>query len=385
MAPRVAQFYGLIFVWHALRHFNSYALLGSQSYFDNPLPEWLLLGFLEVLVGGLLLWKPNPWFLVAAAVILFLRGVAYPVVLHIGDSVFIVLLLGLATVQLGGDAWLPLATAPSTFGVALAGLWKLQGGQFSVHDLTDLVLLRYPWMDGLHVAINQYTTLTTLMSDLVIGIELAAPCIWLLLFFPRLWRWRSLLALLPISLLFGIGITGNLDEFPWIMLTVWLLMLGPKPLQSKTPIRPVVYPLVFILCAASVLSLGINLQSIYSSEADSFFNRPVGILPDNRAGNMALFVLAPCWAMYSAPIVHDQMFGGETSRILKLEPRIKSGQGCGLALDRWERIYWERIREALRDSNQQATALMLRSRYKSLEKRPCSIIVLPPPSQAAPP
>ena len=203
MAARIAQFYGFIFVWHAIRHFNSYALLGSQSYFENPRPEWLVLGLLQMVVGVLLLFRPNPSCLIAAAITLIWWGIAYPAVLHVGDSAFILLLLGLAIVQLGGEGWLPLATAPSTIGITLAGLWKLHDGRFSVCVLTNLVLVRFPWMDGINLFLKEHEAVANFLSDMTMGIELTAPCIWVLLFFPRLWLLRSLLALFPISLLWA--------------------------------------------------------------------------------------------------------------------------------------------------------------------------------------
>jgi hypothetical protein len=192
------------------------------------------------------------------------------------------------------------------------------------------------------------------------------------------------LALFPISLLFGIGITGNLDEFPWVILTAFLLMLGSKQPQPKTPIRLIIYPLAFVLCLASFLNMEVNLRRIYWNDTGSVFERDFGLLPDNRVEYAAIIIAAPPWSMYVGPILHDQMFGGETSRILKLEIRVKSDKGCGLALDRWERIYWERIRLALKDPFQHDMALMLRNKYKALEGQPCSIMVLPPPSQDAP-
>ncbi len=380
MPARIAQFYGIIFLWHGIRHFNSYPLLGSQSFFKNPFPEWLVLGLLQVLAGGILLLKPKPWCLVLAAGVLILWGMAYPVVLHVGDSAFILLLLGLATVQFGGAAWIPVATLPCVVGIGLAGLWKLRSGAFSVCNLTNIILVRYPWMDGMHLMLNQHQTLAAFLSNMTIGIELTAPCIWLLLFLPRLWRWRSLLALLPISLLFGIGITGNLDEFPWVMLTAWLLMLGPRQPESNASNRLMVYALAFVLCAASFIYTEVNLRKMYSGGTDPFFDLSAGLLPDNRVKKMAAFIVAPKWSMYSEPAAHEQMFGGDAARTSKLEARITSAQGCGLALNRWERIYWERIRAALMNPQEHEEAVVLMSNYKTLAGRPCAIAIFPPSS-----
>src|ERR1700677_2259692 len=108
MTTWIGRMYGLIFAWHAIRHFYSYPLLGSQSYYDNPKPEWLLLGGLQLLFAALLLFKPRPWQLFSAALVLFLWCSAYPVGRHVGDSAFILLLIGLGIVQLGGDGWIPL-------------------------------------------------------------------------------------------------------------------------------------------------------------------------------------------------------------------------------------------------------------------------------------
>jgi hypothetical protein len=372
----------MIFVWHGIRHFNSYALLGSQSYFENPRPEWIILGILQIVIGGLLFYKSNPWYSFAAAFTLFLWCVAYPVSRHGGDAVFILLLLGLTLVQLGGDGWIPLATLPSAAGMTMAGLWKLHGNDFSICDLTNCVLVRYPWMDGINLSLNQHEIITRFLSNLIMGMELASPGIWILLFFPRFWLLRSLLALLSISLLFGIGITGNLDEFPWIILTTWLLMIGPKKPDKNHPPALIVYPVMIFLSASTLLNIEINLQAIYFKETDPLIKNSFEILPHQRIGKMALFLFTPIWDMYARP-QHNQVFGGENNRMRYIQSRIVSNTGCGLDLNRWERIYWSRIDRGLRNRNEHQTAITLKDRYQSLMGMPCSTIVAPTPVTAA--
>ncbi len=373
MVTWIARLYGLIFVWHAIRHFRSYPLLGSQSYFTDPKPEWIILGSLQAMVGILLLYKPKAWHLFLAALTLFLWCSAYPVGRHVGDSAFILLLIGLAIVELGGDGWIPLATLPSITGLLLAGLWKLHGKDFSLCDLTNCVLVRFPWVDWLNPTLHHYSTITRLLSDVVICIELGAVLIWLLLFFPKLWLVRSFLALIPIVLLFGIGITGNLDEFPWIMLTAWLLMLGPKQVPQSTPFRWIIYPAALLLYTAALFNLEINLRRIHARENDYVFEKSIGILPSDRLGKMGLFLVAPYWNMYASPILHEQTFGGESSRIDNIHNRIIASQGCGLELNRWERIYWERVGRGLKNPSEIQIATQLKRRYEQLEGKPCSL------------
>jgi hypothetical protein len=379
----IARAYGFVFLWHAVRHFHSYALLGSQSYFSDPRLEWIFLGMLQLVVGILLLHKPRPWRLIAAALVLFLWCTAYPVGRHVGDSAFLFLLLGLAMVMLGGDGWIPLATLPSVIGLTLAAVWKIYGGRFSICDLTHCMIVRYPWVDWFNTFLTNHEILSRIVSDLVMGVELSTLCIWAMLFFPRLWLLRSILALIPIALLFGIGITGNLDEFPWVMLTAWLLMLGHKRPAPEERLSTLVYPLAFVLYTACLFNLEINIRRIYTNDTEFVFEKHIGLVPKDRLKQMAIFMLAPYWNMYAGPITRDQLFGGESTRIAQIQHNISSQRGCGVVLNRWERIYWERIGRSLKDTNQYDAAKGLMSRYQLLQGKPCATIAFPPPFSPA--
>jgi len=375
----VAKSCAFIFIWHAFRHFNSYPLLGSQSYFSNPRTEWVLLGILQLLAAILLFHKPKAWKLIVAALVHFGWCTAYPVGRHVGDSAFVFLLLGTAAVMLGGDRWIPLATLPSITGITLAALWKIHGGHFSVLDLTHCTIVRYPWMDWFDVFLTNHARISNILSNLVIIVELCAPFIWGLLFFPRLWLLRSVLVLFPICLLFSFGITGNLDEFPWVMLLAWLMMLGVRYDSPRLPGHLFLYPLAFIIVTASLFNINANIRKIYWNETDIVSELHFGLLPQDRLKQMALFIVAPYWNMYASPITEEQLFAADHTRLRRIQDAAELDCGCGTAVNRWERFYWERIGGALREASQQNTANILISRYQDLEGRPCATMVFPPP------
>jgi hypothetical protein len=163
------------------------------------------------------------------------------------------------------------------------------------------------------------------------------------------------------------------------MLLAVLMVVGVRHDLPERPRRRFLYPLGFIIFAASLFNCYVNIGKMCSSKIDAFSESHFGLLPDDRLKQMAIFIAAPYWNMYASPITKEQLFGADSTRLRGIQDAARSETGCGAAVNRWERFYWERVGSAIGSANQQNAANTVISRYQDLEGKPCATMLFPPP------